>query len=880
MTLSTFPIPGIGGPGLARHGTDADGGSVGPPGPAPASQGWGLVSDFGGVGSGNETSVIAAAEASPYEYINLQGLTVSTNTDVDLLHKKYFNGTLIASEFGDLPPTQRVKLQWPAADEHLQRRRTKAPFVDWADRSLLWLGTSIPHQGVGNDSYPDLFAQALNATVANWAWSGSRARWDFTDPPDDINTVKCLSMTEDDRQWGLATYGPTSAYDDSFDVVNKASQMTADYRIRRQFSTQAFDAVFLDHAHNDRRIAPGVLTPIPFPIVSIAKGATTIVTLTGPGLVAVGNSVVLDLVGITKLDNAAARVISVLGNTFTLNIDSLAFAGTFTSGNVILYDRATVYGAYQFLIHYILWCAALYDWPTPQIVMSGAPSEYTTGSFDPPVWSISTLLKDIAEKWSLCFFDIGYEYAVTARDQAVYFEDLTHPLTTASRQALANHWVEWASGGSHKPLNPDRFLPSSTNTDFTNQHEALYSKFIGGFGTPSQVLGLSTTVLTENFTSGLGAYTITGTPPVIEAAPWGVGNAIKCVTSAAQTSSYLSRNVALDNGWSAEFDFWLPVVTGLAPAGPSRIIGLLQIRTPAAYYVIQFLPRENSIQLQLQYFKTPNVDLVAVPTRVVLLSALTKYHLRVEAMRATATVPGGVLMYLDGELIAGPVETLDAGQVDPDSFRYGSMGSNTGRDFTVYTSNLVLTKSPVLDYSTRASGLMDTGSATATIVNGVITALVPHPGSAAPYVLAHSAVPATVTGTGVLVEADLAAVTIPGGVMGANGFIEIDSTWSYTNSSNSKQLRVRFDGTQFNSVPVTTTASTRILTRIMNRNNVSSQIGGQPITVLGPGSNAAALPTGTINTAADVLLRLTGAVTILAEVVTLEAYTVRVGYIA
>ena len=77
-------------------------------------------------------------------------------------------------------------------------------------------------------------------------------------------------MTEDDRLWGLATYGNTSAYDDSFDVVTKASEMTVDFRIKDTFAVMPFDVVVLDHNHNDRALEAGDISPTELTINSIS----------------------------------------------------------------------------------------------------------------------------------------------------------------------------------------------------------------------------------------------------------------------------------------------------------------------------------------------------------------------------------------------------------------------------------------------------------------------------------------------------------------------------------------------------------------------------------------------------------------------------------
>lgn len=326
--------------------------------------------------------------------------------------------------------------------------QTKAPIADWSGKTVLWLGTSIPHQGGGVDSYPTLFGAGLGCTVTNNAWSGSHAYWSALDDPFSIVTVRALSMTEDDRLALLAIHGPTSAYDDSFDVSTKASEMTADFRIKAAFAAGTVDCVILDHAHNDVTRLAGVLNPTAISIVSITKGATTSITLSAGGSTPAGSAVILNVVGIAKLHQAAARVISAVGATITLNINSSGYAGSFVSGSVTPCDRSTIYGSFQFLVNYIHNAAAVNARPVPKIVLASPPSAYSGGTLTPSIRWISALVRTVADKLGCSFFDILTSYAVTEIDQPTWFPDLTHPTTVSTRQAIANHWIQWGMGGA------------------------------------------------------------------------------------------------------------------------------------------------------------------------------------------------------------------------------------------------------------------------------------------------------------------------------------------------------------------------------------------------------------------------------------------------
>lgn len=139
--------------------------------------------------------------------------------------------------------------------------------------------------------------------------------------------------------------------------------------------------------------------------------------------------------------------------------------------------------------------------------------------------------------------------------------------------------------------------------------------------------------------------------------------------------------------------------------------------------------------------------------------------------------------------------------------------------------------------------------------------------------LAVSSSPASITGT--TIETALATVTIPGGLMSANGTIEVMALWSYTNSANSKNLRVRWgsmSGSTLFAVGATTTASCHCYVISRNNNSTSSQrifAAG----ALGFGTSGT-ISTPAIDTTANFNIYLTGQVANTSETVTLEAYHV------
>ena len=131
--------------------------------------------------------------------------------------------------------------------------------------------------------------------------------------------------------------------------------------------------------------------------------------------------------------------------------------------------------------------------------------------------------------------------------------------------------------------------------------------------------------------------------------------------------------------------------------------------------------------------------------------------------------------------------------------------------------------------------------------------------------------------TGTTTETTLATITIPANAMGPNGQVEIIPLWSFTNSANTKTMRVKFASTAFYTQAATATAVTQSFVRIANRNSASSQVGA-PGANAGLGNFTAAVITSTENTTSPVTLTITGQLTNTGETITLESYLVRVTY--
>ena len=145
-------------------------------------------------------------------------------------------------------------------------------------------------------------------------------------------------------------------------------------------------------------------------------------------------------------------------------------------------------------------------------------------------------------------------------------------------------------------------------------------------------------------------------------------------------------------------------------------------------------------------------------------------------------------------------------------------------------------------------------------------------GLQSPGVLAQSGASTSVTGT--VSKTALATITIPGGMLGANGIIRIIPLFSYTNSANNKTLSTELNGTAVVSAVVTTTADDQFIIIYRAANSTTAQkyyVGGTGI-----GPIASAIGTAAINTANDVILTISGTLANTGETITLEAYTVEI----
>lgn len=137
--------------------------------------------------------------------------------------------------------------------------------------------------------------------------------------------------------------------------------------------------------------------------------------------------------------------------------------------------------------------------------------------------------------------------------------------------------------------------------------------------------------------------------------------------------------------------------------------------------------------------------------------------------------------------------------------------------------------------------------------------------------IAQSAV--AVSHTGDLTETTLATVTIPGGSMGPNGSLFVETLFGKTGTT-AASIRIKLNGTAVRAQSTGGDASANTAVRVWNRNSQSSQISfntAAVYTTSGSTTNATA-----IDTSADVTLTITAQLGLAGDSITLEAYTARV----
>ena len=136
-----------------------------------------------------------------------------------------------------------------------------------------------------------------------------------------------------------------------------------------------------------------------------------------------------------------------------------------------------------------------------------------------------------------------------------------------------------------------------------------------------------------------------------------------------------------------------------------------------------------------------------------------------------------------------------------------------------------------------------------------------------------------VSHTGDTDETTLATITIPAGVMGANGLLRVTTLWTTTNNANNKTQRIKLGSSEFLAYVATTEASHQHLTVIRNRGAQNSQVGAAKAAANAFDLSTSAVATASIDTSAQASLSITGQLANAADTITLESYLVEILYL-
>ena len=133
--------------------------------------------------------------------------------------------------------------------------------------------------------------------------------------------------------------------------------------------------------------------------------------------------------------------------------------------------------------------------------------------------------------------------------------------------------------------------------------------------------------------------------------------------------------------------------------------------------------------------------------------------------------------------------------------------------------------------------------------------------------------PVSLTGSTSVVT--LATITIPAGLLGANGKLKIYPLWSTTNNANVKTLRAVFGGSTCTTMPSLSVPNNSGLVIIRNINSEAVQKCSSGL-VAGIGSSTGSIASPTVDTTAATTITITGQLAVGTDTLTLEDLFVEV----
>lgn len=185
----------------------------------------------------------------------------------------------------------------------------------------------------------------------------------------------------------------------------------------------------------------------------------------------------------------------------------------------------------------------------------------------------------------------------------------------------------------------------------------------------------------------------------------------------------------------------------------------------------------------------------------------------------------------------------------------GNIYLQDGRDFTPKTAKATLTLQ--FDGTAWQEISRSNSAELRSIVLQTSAVAIPHPGT-------------------ITTEHTFVTVTIPAGLLGLNGILEVEAVFSYSNNANTKTFKFHHGAGTFLATSATATASASFMKKVQNRGVANSQIGEAPTSQAPGGTNANAPYTAAIDTSVTSTVTITGQLAVGTDTMTLERYAVRV----
>ncbi|MEZ2337695.1 SGNH/GDSL hydrolase family protein [Mucilaginibacter sp. RCC_168] len=291
----------------------------------------------------------------------------------------------------------------------------------WQQQKIIWVGTSIPAGnsssggGAGSGvSYPVLVGQGLDAQMDNQAVGSSNIVW---------NGTSNLSLSATAAELTAAFGAAYAQYSYENKIIGKGNQL-----------------LVLDHGHNDRATL-GNLGTLPF----TSRPGTITSTTSSATVTGVGTNFTTQLKVGDKLYNQyfqyIGKILSIESATsLTLAANALV-AVTGTAYNATSMDRATFYGAFNYIID-----KARADNNLISIVFVTPPCLYSASGTDVSGFTaLRTALFALANAYGVPICDLMKLADYNPANISLRTVDGTHP-TPAERVRLANILYNFIKG--------------------------------------------------------------------------------------------------------------------------------------------------------------------------------------------------------------------------------------------------------------------------------------------------------------------------------------------------------------------------------------------------------------------------------------------------